>query len=71
MNKKTASELLSYVLPLLIYYLEELSTVSASDANQFLYGEKTAYAECLEWLQQCEYAENYGLDFDIEQRFPL
>ena len=71
MQKKTANELLIFLISLLISYLEELSFSSALDKNQFCYGEKTAYTECLEWLQEWEFAEIHGLDFDIENRFPL
>ena len=71
MQKKTANELLNFLISLLTVYLEELSSASALDADQFCYGEKTAYAECLELLQQWECAEANGLDFDVENRFPL
>ena len=71
MQKKTANELLIFLIPLLTAYLEALSSSSALDADLFCYGEKTAYAECLELLQQWEFAETNGLDFDVENRFPL
>ena len=71
MPKKTANELLIFLIPLLTAYLEDLSSSSALDADQFCYGEKIAYTECLELLQQWEFAEANGLDFDVENRFPL
>lgn len=71
MQKKTADELLIFLISLLTAYLEELSSSSALDADLFCYGEKTAYTECLELLQQWEFAEASGLDFDVENRFPL
>ena len=71
MQKKTANELLIFLISILTAYLEELASSSASDKNQFCYGEKTAYIECLEWLQKWEFAEANGLDFDVENRFPL
>ena len=71
MQKKTANELLIFLIPLLTSYLEELSSSSALDENQFCYGEKTAYTECLEWLKEWEFAEMFGLDFEVENRFPL
>jgi hypothetical protein len=71
MQKKTANELLIFLISLLTAYLEELSSSSALDENQFCYGEKTAYTECLEWLQEWEFAEASGLDFEIENRYPL
>lgn len=71
MPKKTATELLNYIISTLIFYLEELSSSSSADSDGFCYGEKTAYVECLEWLQQWEYAERCGLNFNVEKRFPL
>ena len=71
MQKKTANELLIFLISLLTAYLEELSASSVLDENQFCYGEKTAYTECLEILQEWEFAESLGLDFDVENRFPL
>ena len=71
MQKKTANELLIFLISLLTAYLEELSSSSALDENQFCYGEKTAYTECLEWLQEWEFAESNGLDFEIENCYPL
>ena len=69
--KKTATELLNDMISLLIAYLEELSPSSANDTDSFCYGEKTAYVECLEYIQQWEYAEQHGLAFNVEKRFPL
>ena len=71
MQKKTADELLNFMIALLTFYLEELSAASPLDADQFCYGEKTAYLECLEWIQQWEHAERNGLDFNATERFPL
>ena len=69
MQKKNATELLEFILSSLLLALEELSHTSKQDT--FCYGEKTAYVECLEWLQQWEQAEAHGLNFDVESRFPL
>ena len=71
MQKKNADELLIFLISLLTSYLEELSSASAADSDLFCYGEKTAYAECLEMLQRWEHAERNGLDFNVEKRFPL
>ena len=71
MQKKTAAELLKMMIPLLISYLKELSIIPLSEKNEFLYGEQTAYTECLEWLQLWEFSESFGLDFNVEKRFPL
>ena len=71
MQKKTADEVLIFLISLLTAYLEELASSTALDEDQFNYGEKTAYTECLELLQYWEFAEANGLDFDVENRFPL
>lgn len=60
----------------LIYYvkenLSELEDVTSHDENRFAYGEKTAYVEILGLLKDnLKKAEEYGLDFDIEEKFPL
>lgn len=72
MRKNTTStELFSHLIYLLISYLEDLLSASSIDADLFTYGEKTEFTECSEWLQTWEYASLFGLDFDIEERFPL
>lgn len=71
MQKKKSDEILSYMIDLLTEYLAELSDVRDVPAAQFAYGEKTAYTECLEILAKWENAERYGLNFNVEERFPL
>ncbi len=44
--KKTAEKVLVYLKNLLEMNLEEL--YDCGGTNEFIYGEKTAYAECLE-----------------------
>lgn len=66
-----AANILKYMIDLLLSYLEELSSVKTIDENDFAYGEKTAYTECLEIVQLWEHARSYGLDFDIEKKYPL
>ena len=68
--KRSAKEVLEYMASVLLMYLEELSGVGSSD-DPFLYGEKTAYTECLEWVQVWDEAEKNGLDFHVETRYPL
>ncbi len=70
MEKHTASETLELIIAYLLEYLEELNATDKV-CNDFIYGEKTAYIECLEMLQNWECAEKVGLNFDIEARFPL
>lgn len=62
-------EIYDYLKELLLFYLEDLKDVK-EDAL-FAYGEKTAYTECLEILQCWEHAATKGLDFDIEEKYPL
>ena len=52
MKKLTAHETLRYVIALLTYYLDELGNAKEFDENQFEYGEKTAFVECLEIIQR-------------------
>ena len=65
---KTAEEVLGYLKELLEVYLAELN---GSEKNQFAYGEKTAYVECLEIIQLWEKAQTFGLNYDIEKRYPI
>lgn len=69
--KINAENILKEMISLLTSYLKDLSDISDSPETQFAYGEKTAYTECLELLSKWEQAEKNGLNFDVEQRFPL
>ena len=71
MEKKSAEETLKVVIDRIVVSLEELGEVGDSEKEQFQYGEKTAYVECLEWIQLWISADENGLDFEIEKRFPL
>ncbi|MBQ8658012.1 MAG: hypothetical protein IJ506_02660 [Clostridia bacterium] len=71
MKKLASEETLAYMIRLLGEYLAELSTPTAGANADFVAGEKTAYAECLEILQSWELAEKYGLTYSVEDRFPL
>lgn len=66
-----AAEVLEYMATTLLDYLEELKDVQSDDKNNFCYGERIAYTECLEIIQYWEKANQIGLDFDIEKRYPL
>ena len=70
--KKTAEEVLAQMIGLFTDYLEELQEVTEGEAqNEFAYGEKTAYVECLEYISEWEGAAKYGLDFEVEKRLSL
>ncbi len=70
MNHLSAKETLICMIELFKYYLEEIEESDQPD-NQFVYGEKTAYVECLEIIQNWKKAKKHGLAFEIEERFPL
>lgn len=71
MQKETAEEVLTMLSKLLLSYLEELFKYKDTPSAQFQYGERVAYTECLEWIQCWENAQQNGLDFEIEKRYPL
>lgn len=71
MKRYSSHETLQIIINILLNYLEELNGIKSSDENQFAYGEKTAYTECLELIQLWEKAHDNGLNFDIEARYPL
>ncbi len=66
---KTAEKVLVYLKNLLEFNLDEL--YDCGKTNEFIYGEKTAYVECLEIVQQWECAEDIGLDYEVEKKYPL
>ncbi len=71
MQKKNANQVLIDMIALLNHYLIELSDIRDTPNQQFAYGEKTAYTECLEILSQWEHAKENGLEGNIETLFPL
>ncbi len=70
MNGLTAEETLRYMIKLLTQALEEIGN-DKEEQTDFIYGEKTAYVECLEWLQRWKKAKENGLNYAIESRFFL
>ena len=50
---------------------ENLEELNGEEISEFGLGAKSAYAECLEYLQQWERGEDNGIDFEIEKRYPL
>lgn len=65
---RSAETVLGYMKELLEYYLDALN---GRESNEFCYGGKTAYVECLEIIQQWENAKSIGLDYEIEKKYPL
>lgn len=71
MRGRNAECVLREMIKRLLNYVEELSIYRNEAEYQFEYGERTAYTECLEWIQTWTDAENYGLNFNIEDKYPL
>ena len=71
MYERSAEEVLEMMIEILLGYLEELFEFKDEAGQQFEYGERLAYTECLEWIQKWKYAKINGLDFDIEKKYPL
>lgn len=63
-------ELLEYLIRILLERLNDLYD-EAVGFDQFVFGERTAYVECLEIIQEHIDAEKYGLSFNIEGRYPV
>lgn len=71
MKQLTAKETLSYVIRVVTEYLNEIQRQDPNNQDDFTYGAKTAYVECLEMIQFWEEADNEGLDYNIEDLYPL
>lgn len=71
MVKRNSDEILKTLIFFLKQNLKELSKYKDRLDEQFQYGEKTAYTECLEVIQDWEKAKSNQLNFEIEKRFPL
>lgn len=41
------------------------------EGKQFEYGERVAYTECIEWIEGWEKSKERGLNFNIEEKYPL
>lgn len=68
----SGDKVLIRLIDLLIPYIEELYARKEENGDiEFLEGERTAYTECLEVIQQWDRAEENGLNWNIEERFPL
>ena len=71
MDKRNAVEVLKSMIGILKGYVDDLADYHDVPNQQFQYGEKVAYIECLEMIQEWELAEENGLDFDIEKKYPI
>ena len=71
MITRNSDEILKTLIIFLKQNLKELSKYKDKTDQQFQYGEKIAYTECLEVIQDWENAKSNKLDFEIEKRYPL
>ncbi len=51
--------------------LQEEQDEAGGPKDKYVDGAKNAYVTCLEYLKYWEKAEENGLDFDIEETFPV
>ncbi len=70
-KKFTAEEVLTAMAGMLTEYLYELKEICADPRMRFQRGAMTAFVECLEYIQRWEKSEEVGLDFDVEEKFPI
>ena len=66
-----AEEVFMYMKERIEEYLECINAMGSLEDDDFTYGEKTAYVECLEMMQLWVKAKKLGLDYRIEGRYPL
>lgn len=67
-----AEEVLKYMIVLFKSELEDLNGLEESKNERgVFYGMKTVYVEALEIIQGWDRAEQFGLDFKIEEQFPV
>ncbi len=59
---------MQFLIDLLEYHLEELNGM---ENVPFALGEKYAFVECLEIIQNWQNAEDFGLAYNVEERFPI
>ena len=63
-----AEDVIIYLIKLSTEYLDE---INECEPNEFTRGEKTAYVEVLEVLQDWEGAKAHGLDYNIEDKYKI
>ena len=71
MHKRSAEDVLESMIQILLTYVDELFVYKNDENHQFQYGERLAYTECLEMLQEWKYAPLNGLYFNVEEKYPL
>lgn len=71
MQKRSAEEVLGFMIKRLLEYIEELKEYQDEEGKQFEYGERVAYTECIEWIENWEKSKERGLNFNIEEKYPI
>ncbi len=65
----TSEQLITMIINLFTYYLEELNTLPRND---FIHGEMTAYVETLEILQDWKDCKKYNLlEYVIAKKYKI
>lgn len=73
MNMKVlpAEHVLDILIHVLTQRIDELKDFQDVEGQKFQYGERLAYTECLECVQLWEKAKTPGLNFEVEDIYPL
>lgn len=64
-EKDREEDLLTYLTDLFEEYLFELKETKKRTENQFAYGEKVAYTECLDLIRMWRESQKRKLDFSV------
>lgn len=63
--KDREEDILTYLTDLFEEYLSELKEIKEEDENQFAYGEKVAYTECLDLIRMWRESQKRKVDFSV------
>ncbi len=63
--KDREEDILTYLTDLFEEYLSELKEIKEEDENQFAYGEKVAYMECLDLIRMWRESQKRKVDFSV------
>ncbi len=67
--QRTTDKIIQRIKEYLERCLDEL--YEETETNDFIYGAKSAYVECLELLQSLKSSKRLGLHYNIEEKYPL
>lgn len=71
MKDLSAENVLELLIHRLTDHIDDLKDYGNVEGELYQYGERVAYTECLECIQQWKKAAEYGIDFDVEEKYPL